>query len=270
MKNSLYLLIIGLIVVFTTSCEKVIDIDLKNADRKYVIEGVLTDQPNSCKVIISQTKAFDENNDFAGVKGAEVLITDESGVTVALTETAEGVYETNLVTGIPGNTYNLKVTINGEIFTASSTIPTPVVMDSLFIRDNTFFNEKIRLANVQFQDPEGKANYYRFVQYINGVKDKTIFVRDDDLFDGRLIDAQLFSRTDDEDDDQNKIESGDEVRVEMFCIDAKVYKYWYSLDQSARGESESASPANPVSNISGGALGYFSAHTYETKTIEAP
>ncbi len=54
----------------------------------------------------------------------------------------------------------------------------------------------------------------------------------------------------------------------MMCIDAAVYKYWYSfLTGGASGDSNSASPANPVTNIKGGALGYFSAHTLQTKTV---
>ena len=55
----------------------------------------------------------------------------------------------------------------------------------------------------------------------------------------------------------------------MQCIDNAVYKYWFSLNQSATGTSQSASPANAVSNISGGALGYFSVHTVESKTVVA-
>ncbi|HKZ66576.1 MAG TPA: hypothetical protein VJ111_09490, partial [Chitinophagaceae bacterium] len=66
------------------------------------------------------------------------------------------------------------------------------------------------------------------------------------------------------------IKSGDTVKLDMLCIDPAVYKYWYSVNQSATGNSQSASPANPVSNISGGALGYFSAHTIQTKTLLVP
>ena len=55
----------------------------------------------------------------------------------------------------------------------------------------------------------------------------------------------------------------------MQNIDPVVYKYWFSLSQNATGETQSASPANPVSNIKGGALGYFSAHTISTKSIIA-
>ena len=47
------------------------------------------------------------------------------------------------------------------------------------------------------------------------------------------------------------LKAGDVVRVDMLCIDENVYKYWYSLDQAATGNS-SVTPANPVSNLSGG------------------
>jgi hypothetical protein len=60
---------------------------------------------------------------------------------------------------------------------------------------------------------------------------------------------------------------GDTVAVEMHCIDPAMYKYWFSLSQSATGETETASPANPVTNLSGGTLGYFSAHTVRSKSI---
>ncbi len=58
-----------------------------------------------------------------------------------------------------------------------------------------------------------------------------------------------------------KVRSKDTVMVEMRCIDKAVYDYFYSLDQISSTNGNSATPANPVSNILGGALGYFSAHT---------
>ena len=65
--------------------------------------------------------------------------------------------------------------------------------------------------------------------------------------------------------------SGDQVTVDMLCLDPAVYKYWYSLDRGATGGGISgATPANPVTNISGGALGYFSAHTLQSKTMVVP
>jgi hypothetical protein len=48
-----------------------------------------------------------------------------------------------------------------------------------------------------------------------------------------------------------------------------VYNYFLQLRQSSGtgAFNSTASPANPTSNITGGALGYFSAHTTQTQTI---
>ena len=253
------------------SCEKVIQIDLNEAEKKYVIEGMLTDQPNSCKVLISRTVNFEENSGFNGAPGAQVTVRTSTGQEAVLTETAPGIYENESLIGAPGNSYELTVLINGKTFTASSMMPARVELDSIFIRENTFFNEKVNLLNLRFFDPPGKGNCYRFIQYVNGKKDKTVFVRKDDLVDNAMVSTQLFSRGDESDEDEGaKIETGDVVKAEILCIDPDVYRFWYSLSQSATGVNESASPANPVTNISGGALGYFSAHTYDTKTITVP
>jgi hypothetical protein len=225
-------------------------------------------------VYISRTLNFDEDNGFKGISGAQVSIRTPADQEFLLSETAPGVYENPVLKGTPGSTYRLKVILGGEVFTASSTMPAKVALDSVFIRENSFLNEKIKLLNVQFFDPAGKGNCYRFVQYINGEKDKTIFVRKDDLVDNELVVTQLFATNDDDEDDDNnepsKIKTGDVVKGELLCIDPAVYKFWYSLNQSATGTNESASPANPVTNIAGGALGYFSAHTYDTKMVTAP
>jgi len=56
----------------------------------------------------------------------------------------------------------------------------------------------------------------------------------------------------------------------MLNIDYPVYKYFFSLENSATGENQSATPANPVSNIKGGALGYFSVQTIQSREIKVP
>ena len=68
-------------------------------------------------------------------------------------------------------------------------------------------------------------------------------------------------------DYERSLKKGDQLTVEMRCIEMPVYLYWYSLTQGALGQNQSASPANPVSNITGGAIGYFSANTFEAKTM---
>ncbi|WP_018611711.1 DUF4249 domain-containing protein [Segetibacter koreensis] len=251
--------------VYLTSCQKVINIGLNEAEKKYVVEAVLTDQPNSCKVLLTQTKNFSENNTFNGVVGAQVTIADNNAAPVTLTETSPGVYE-NKLTGVSGHTYTLTVKVAGQTFTSTSTMPALVPFDSLYISERTFFGETNKYATVSLKDPPGIGNAYRCVQYVNGVKEKTIFVRDDSYSDGRQMENTLYFFSND-DNDEKKLKAGDNVRIDLLSIDYPVYKYWFSLAQSSTGENQSATPGNPSTNIKGGALGYFSAQTLQSKTV---
>lgn len=244
------------------SCEKVIDVALKDSEKQYVIEGIITDRAGDCTVRVSKTKDFSDNNDFQGVANASVAILDNEGNSISLTETATGIYQSGYYTALTGKTYTLQVQVNDRVFTGSCTMPVKVNMDSLYIQNEFFFGEKLTLANVQYADPVGKGNYYRFIQYVNGVKEKSIFIRDDDYSDGKISTVTLFTPPDDE----KGIKTGDTIKVEMLCIAPEIFRYWYSLGQGATGSSNSASPANPVTNIKGGALGYFSVHNVQSKT----
>lgn len=269
MRNSFIYTILGSALLLGTACEKEIDLNLNGNDNKYVIEGVLTDIKGDCSVKISRTKEFNSDNAFNGVSGAKVQIWN-GGDTTLLTESSTGVYTAPELSGGNGNTYGLLVTIDGETFTATSRMPNKVAFDSLVVVEEDLFGDMTKIANVNFKDPANETNYYRFRQYLNGVMIKSYWVRNDDLTNGNKISARLYILGDANDDDENKIESGDKVTVDMMNIDADVYKYFYSLSNSATGESNSATPANPVSNIKGNAIGYFSAHTIETKTITVP
>ncbi len=262
-----YLAVI-IILLIGTSCEKVVNIKLDTADKKYVVEGVLTNQPGTCMVLLSQTHDFDASNDFIGISGATVQITEKDGPTTLLTETSAGVYQATNLTGATGKTYTLSVTVNGQWFLASSTMPAQVNMDSVYFTEDEAPGGKRKMANVQYNDPAKVANNYRFIQYVNGVKEKTIFVRNDELTDGNLTATKLRYPKNDDDEEDNSIKTGDLIKIDMQCIDSAIYKYWYSLSRSATGGGgNSATPANPVTNVTGGALGYFSAHTLQSRTV---
>jgi hypothetical protein len=54
--------------------------------------------------------------------------------------------------------------------------------------------------------------------------------------------------------------------VEMQCIDKPIYEYFNSFGNLGMGPS-SSTPANPTTNLDGAVLGFFSAHTSESKSI---
>jgi hypothetical protein len=257
MKNCWPLFIILLLL---SACEKVIQVDINNADTQYVIEGNITNQSGPYTVTISQTADFYATNDFSTVTGALVIISDGT-VTDTLQEVAAGTYETNKITGEVGKTYQMNVYIDDNHFSASSVMPPVVPLDSVYIEDVNFGTETYKCVTPQYNDPAGQANYYKFNVYRNGERIQKTYVQNDELTDGKKVSQTLINN-----DDDDKLEAGDWVDLDMLCIDKPVYNYFYSLD-NASGNSQSATPSNPVSNIDGGALGYFSAHTVQRKSI---
>lgn len=249
------------------SCNRVIEIDLRETEIKYVIEGIVTNEPGICKVYVTESKNFNEDNNFNKVSGAIVTVTD-NGVATTLFESQPGVYETAAITGIPGHTYQLTVTVNRQVFTAASTMPQPVLMDTLYVSKGPF--GQFKFATVGYSDPSGVNNGYRFIQYVNGIKEPTIFWDNDEFTDGQMVIMQLDASADEKDDPRN-IKTGDRVMVEMLCLDDAVYRYWNTLRTGGGdGDNNTAAPANPITNIKGGALGYFSAHTISRRTVVAP
>src|SRR5215467_8726980 len=115
--------IIALFALLFSSCEKVIHLDLNTSEKKYVIEATVTDQPGTSQVLLSQTKNFDDNNQFVGVSGAVITAKEEGGSLTTFMETSPGHYEAPTLVGSSGKSYDLTVTVAGNVFTATSTMP---------------------------------------------------------------------------------------------------------------------------------------------------
>jgi hypothetical protein len=264
MKSVNLIFVVAALSLF--SCKKIVTLKLNNVPAAIVIQGEVTDQPGPYYVTINQPVDFYADNNFPPVTGAAVEITSSGGQIDYLTEVSPGVYGTNDLEGFPGVTYHLSVTAQGINYTASSTMPQPVPLDSITYQVSSGFGRTQISAVANFQDPAGVRNYYQFIEYINQVKlTKDLFVFDDRLSDGRYINYALFN-------DSAYIQPGDQLRVDMYCIDSAVYNYFFQLFQSGGTGSfnTSASPANPTSNISNGAYGYFSAHTVRSQSGYVP
>ncbi|HWK04927.1 MAG TPA: DUF4249 domain-containing protein [Puia sp.] len=245
------------------ACKKVIQVDLKNAASQIVIEGEVTNHTQTYQVKITKTVDFSADNTFPPVSGATVRVTDSStGHTTSYTESSPGVYTTTQFTGVPKHIYNLLVIAEGKEYRATSVMPLPVPLDSVtFARNTDLSNKQSINAIVNFQDPPGLGNYYQFTEYRNGRLLPNIFVFEDRLSDGRYIRQPLFN-------DSSYLQRGDTMLLKMYCIDKPVFDYFNTLI-AVTGSSnfQSATPANPISNISNGALGYFSAHTVSEKEL---
>jgi len=245
------------------SCKKVVNLKLDSAPPQLVIEGNITDTPGPDTVKIMHSVNFYADNNFPGVSGAAVIVSDNTGAKETLTPVSPGIYITKTLKGTPGNTYTLSVTVNDTNYTATSTMPQPVNLDSITFTTSSRIRKSQIVAVANFQDPPGESNYYRFEEHINGALfTKNYFIFDDRLSDGRYINFNL--RT-----DSTSLNPGDLLEVNMYCVDKNDYTYFFQLDRTTSSGTfnTDASPANPSTNISNGAYGYFSAHTVRSKTV---
>jgi Domain of unknown function (DUF4249) len=245
------------ILIFTiTSCEKVINVDLKNADPKLVIEGVVDNSGKPAKVVLSKSVAFSINNIYPAVSGATVKVIDNLGNSYTLSENPLGTYTNATLIGVPGRTYNMTVQAEGKTYTASSRMPLQVNLDSVF-QEKITITKPIVFASALFVDPVGFGNYYNFIQTVNGKRSKNIYAIDDIYQDGGIVINQLF-------DQDNSLKPGDKVKIEMQCINKLTYRYLVGLQDLQFNNSV---PANPDNNITNNALGFFSAHTAQVDSL---
>jgi hypothetical protein len=245
------------------SCDKEINLSLDKNTSMLVIEANITDQPGPYFVKVTRSVAVTDKNVFPGVTNATITISDNLGKRDTLIHTIDGVYQTNKLRGAPGITYYLEVQVDGKKITAESTMPQKVALDSL--RINGFEINGVERYNIipGYTDPIQLGNSYRFIQKINDTLDQTFHVFNDNLNNGKVNQRPLRIGT-----DQLEIKLKDTISVEMQCVTRDTYLYYYTLNQqSSAGPGGGTTPSNPPSNIQGGALGIFSAHTKQVKIV---
>src|SRR5579863_5949336 len=215
-----YYFIVLLTAFMLPSCKKIINLDLGNVSGELVIEGNFTNISGPQYIVLSRNVPFTSTNVYPPVTGATVTIADNRGNQYQLAEGPAGTYSINPTFGFGSRTYTLSVTTGGKTYTAKSTMPGTVQLDSITAKPNFFDAQSGEKAiAVHFQDPPGIANQYRFVMYVNSIQVKRVFAYDDEFIDGKYIDLDL---------EQNdiKIYANDTVKVEMQCIDKPIYTYW--------------------------------------------
>jgi len=261
MKNFKIYLLLSLLAVASASCKRDITLNLNNNTSLLVVEGNITNIPGPQYIKLSQNVAFTSTNTYPPVTGASVSVTDNNGNSYPFAEGPAGTYSRSPMNAIAGTTYTLHILTGGKTYSAASTMPGLVQLDSVTTMNATLGKNNQKQIIVHYQDPANVPNQYRFVMYVNSVQVSDVFANDDQFTDGRYVNYTLFENDID-------IYPGDTVTVEMQCIDKNIYTYWFSLmQQQPNGPGGGVTPSNPPTNITPATLGYFSAHTTQTRTI---
>lgn len=253
------LLLVSIFSMLLCSCEKIVDINLRSVEPRLVIDASIT-QFSPCIVYLTKTQPFKDNGPSPKVSGAIVELRDENGYREILQESTvnPGVY-ISLTQGVVDRKYFLNVTVDGESYEASATIPEIVPIEEAYIYEIKAGTGSWYSPSFIFQDPPGVANYYYTILYINDYPMKTIYIDDDEFRDGlRVHKILFFNKNDNHGDD---LETGDRIKIEFQSIDVGMYNFYKSLQSVAADGG-----TNPFTNFSGDVLGCFKA--YNTSFIE--
>ncbi len=257
------ILIISFLFSFALgSCTKVIDLDLNSSETKYVLKGEVISGDSTHHLSITTTIPFDEPNVFPGISDAVVTLSDDFGNSAAMLHIGNGVYEAQNFLAFDGRTYTMTAEIGDKTFSSTVTIPYVVPLLGATIIESSFFGQTGNLIVPTFQDPAQYTNYYKFRYYEKDSLDNDSGeILSDDEFSNGQFNQQPFIG--------NYLPaSGDTVVYKMWGIAQSVYKFLYSKDVNT--SPNSGAPANPVSNWSGDALGYFTAHNLQQIQIVIP
>lgn len=256
-----------LLLASLTACEKVIDIDLNSTDPRLVVEADLqANQTPALKVKLTQTVNFSDTIAPPLQTGALVVVIDE---TTNLRDTAFEVTPGNYRSGpgfiaTAGHRYALEITHNNKFHRATAVMPAQVALDSIIIEPTfgpgglpgSIPEQRNVLLYAFYNDPPAERNFYQIVAYQNDTLTPNLFVYNDEIANGEQQISPVFVQT----------WVDGIIYIELQHIDEATYRYFTNLNTNI-GQS-SASPANPTSNISGGALGYFKAYQSFRQTIQ--
>lgn len=309
MKKLIYLL---LILPFCFSCEKDIDIKLKNGGDMIVVEGHI--EPGLPPyVLLTKSQPFFSTTDqnvinSLFIKNAHVTVSngaqtvtlqelssdslpqfvidtlsDRLGVALASRTNPNGlkiiVYTSLEMIGQVGGVYDLKINAFGQDLTATTTIPNPTPLDSLWTIPHPSIDSLVTL-NVRYSDPPGVKNYVRYFTSV----DRNMFypplfnsVLDDRNLinvDGKTFDFAIERGSNRYDPDRFKnftyFAKGDSIAVRWCAIDKTHFDFWSTaeFDRNSGGNPFS-NPTKIKTNIKGG-LGIWGGYspTYHFLVVE--
>ncbi len=268
-----YIIIILLASILLSSCEKVIELDLKDADVQTVVEAQVNNGLGNNYVILSKSGSYYDSNDFEMIKNAQVQITNSDGNSYSLYEIHDGYYQNSNLNGQVLSEYKLEINNGGETIISNSIMSHIVPIDSVSYeyKENRSVDgpgpgsgekpgggEKNYRVYVHFQDPADENNFYRFKTHLINNKYEDSFIMNDDMFDGKATKIPLRNVY---------VFTGDTLIVELYHIDRANYEYFKVLEDNGMS-AFSTSVGNPVSNVEGkDVIGIFGANALDIDTL---
>jgi hypothetical protein len=274
-----YINLILVLFVFS-SCEDVIEVDVKNQEKDlYIVEAKITTL-NEPWVFVTKTLSVTVDQPYSGISNLAVSITDNAqpANVITLTEDSErnGYYtvpEDSTYFGIPGRTYTVTIlTPESVTLTATETLYPVEPIDSIQVKpsdrgDNMF------LGIFTFgKETQGLGNFYKWDIYVNDTllninhADYLVYASDEQVDGNYILGLEVFTDYYDPNiEEERLLKLYDTIYVEQTSTTEFAYYYYFQMsNQASAGSMFSVPPANIPSNFTASdgqkVVGLFTAH----------
>jgi hypothetical protein len=278
-------------IVIFFSCTAPIDINTRDSELVIVIYGCLTDENRHQLVRVTSSSPYFDDKENGLVSDASVRIKDSEGNEYEMLYGENGYYFSESRFAVrPGITYHLRVDVDydrdgtPETYEAATTIPPMLTMDSIAVKPISIMGFRHYSLNVFVQDPPETKDFYLFRFFINdSLSNNQIsnyIVTDDEFFNGSYLENTVYYFEDITDEnvveknrDNNNVymvSPGDRIRLQVLSIEEGYYKFINECSSEMRGENPmfGGPPSNISTNLTNGAIGYFTGYCiYEMTTV---
>lgn len=176
------------------------------------------------------------------------------------------IFTTDRIVGEVGKRYSLTVEFKDYVATATTVIPVPVPLDTVYVKD--VGADSTATVMCGFVDPQEKGNYYKVFTRTEGrdshYHPSTFAFAADDVMNGytelflfstqRLMDFAILPN----------IMEGDSLSVKLCTMTEEIYRYWNDFEYKTAYSAFNQNPSgtDSYSNVSG-ALGYWAGYGVE-------
>jgi hypothetical protein len=269
-----------LLLTFIYQCTERIEIEVDSSYTRLVVEGFISTDTLQHSVKLTTTSDYFYNQPAPDVSGAIVTISDGDSTTY-LSESQDhpGLYLTrSRYYGVPGKTYILTISHvdvdkDGvyEEYTASSELRPINKVDSIQLEPFTGDYYNLFQILVFALDPPVK-DFYAFKVLKNRIlltdSLQELIVEDDIFFNGNYIYGAPSQFLDQNEQDEI-IKPGDTITFEINGITKDYYNFVLEAQSEIFYQTPifSGPPANISTNISNGAIGFFTAYSVDRCSI---
>lgn len=257
-KSKVLTLLSLLFVLFLSSCEEVVHLDLETAEAKIVIDAeIIWNKGTDGKV---QTIKISKMAPYYSattpkVSGAQVRVVNSTGTVFTFSETEPGSYVCTDFVPVLNTDYTLFVDVEGKSFTAVEKMisVTPIKkIDQRYMPDIS--GPDLLVLSIHYDDPADEQNFYLTYFTTDFLKIPYTLMSNDDLYNGNEI-IDEFSDTD--------LKPGKTVKIVHRGISKNFHNYMNLIFEASGANPFGTTPGNIRGNIinptntNDFAMGYF-------------